>query len=623
MDFINDTYDVDDNLNFENELDNSDKKSESGEEVKRSMQLIELEATKLSSFLFDPESSEDEDKEGDVVSTPNIPYGQDYEPITSVSLKVIANKLGLIRLCWPPKSLIEIKNLQNYPHSYRINNSKEKMLLLYAENFRRQYQMSFPKKKPLLLAAYNECDTQKMVCTTICPTKLRYPEFYTWQGCGKFISEHIIYKPLEKPTSLPSKLISGEMVLLGQFGHCFEMSTVLVSYLLAAGYDAYVVSGYATREYCNNDQSYTEYPEFASEKQKNNIEEETYVTETKKVSKYTIKEPFDFRSKFLLMMEKRESDKREMEIQDQLKLEQLRIEELERPPFDTLYGWRIHSWVLIIPGKRNVEEIIFLEPSTGIGSSPTNPQYLGIESIWNNTNYWINLQNCTNGCKDLSFDIQNVSCWKHLLPGEPWYWREIKTGSYVEPKDVILQEKHLDMPFSWVNPLLIPHEKYENRYPTGQKIIKYKKVQVELFAPYLLKDGLVSRITVYEDYEYQNPLVVYENFNNRQDNLEKLTKYVVKNQRTEEYKPGREDALKKHSTIVNNGKKSMEFYHTIRYDGLSKVIMDNASMSEKFKEREDRLYLREVIFEGTQPLPEYRLSYSSLDHRPVKMQTVI
>uniref|UniRef100_A0A1B6CEL0 Uncharacterized protein n=1 Tax=Clastoptera arizonana TaxID=38151 RepID=A0A1B6CEL0_9HEMI len=160
MDFINDTYDVDDNLNFENELDNSDKKSESGEEVKRSMQLIELEATKLSSFLFDPESSEDEDKEGDVVSTPNIPYGQDYEPITSVSLKVIANKLGLIRLCWPPKSLIEIKNLQNYPHSYRINNSKEKMLLLYAENFRRQYQMSFPKKKPLLLAAYNECDTQ-------------------------------------------------------------------------------------------------------------------------------------------------------------------------------------------------------------------------------------------------------------------------------------------------------------------------------------------------------------------------------------------------------------------------------------------------------------------------------
>lgn len=74
------------------------------------------------------------------------------------------------------------------------------------------------------------------------------------------------------------------------------------------------------------------------------------------------------------------------------------FKELERPPPDPHYGWRTHSWVLILPGKRNVEEPIFLEPATGVGSSLENSQYLGIESVWNHVNYWINVQSCANGC---------------------------------------------------------------------------------------------------------------------------------------------------------------------------------------------------------------------------------
>ena len=40
-----------------------------------------------------------------------------------------------------------------------------------------------------------------------------------------------------------------------QKGTCFEYSTLLVSLLIAAGYDAYVVSGYATRETCVMDET--------------------------------------------------------------------------------------------------------------------------------------------------------------------------------------------------------------------------------------------------------------------------------------------------------------------------------------------------------------------------------
>lgn len=45
-----------------------------------------------------------------------------------------------------------------------------------------------------------------MVSTTIRPTKLKYPEFYMWQGCANFVSDHITYKPLNNPLSLVSQV---------------------------------------------------------------------------------------------------------------------------------------------------------------------------------------------------------------------------------------------------------------------------------------------------------------------------------------------------------------------------------------------------------------------------------
>jgi len=58
----------------------------------------------------------------------------------------------------------------------------------------------------------------------------------------------------------PTKLSSPATVLRQQRGNCFEMSTVLVSLLLAAGYDAYVVSGYAGQTTCNGDLSFDDCP---------------------------------------------------------------------------------------------------------------------------------------------------------------------------------------------------------------------------------------------------------------------------------------------------------------------------------------------------------------------------
>ena len=81
--------------------------------------------------------------------------------ITQETLRRIQRELCLIKLCWP-KTQIEPESeyLKLAPVTYSRNNQKEKLLLWYAENFRRQYHTIYKNRKPLLLACNNECGIQ-------------------------------------------------------------------------------------------------------------------------------------------------------------------------------------------------------------------------------------------------------------------------------------------------------------------------------------------------------------------------------------------------------------------------------------------------------------------------------
>jgi transglutaminase-like putative cysteine protease len=48
----------------------------------------------------------------------------------------------------------------------------------------------------------------------------------------------------------PKILSSPTKILTDQHGNCFDFANLLCSLLIGAGYDAYIVSGYATREIC-------------------------------------------------------------------------------------------------------------------------------------------------------------------------------------------------------------------------------------------------------------------------------------------------------------------------------------------------------------------------------------
>lgn len=52
------------------------------------------------------------------------------------------------------------------------------------------------------------------------------------------------------------------------------------------------------------------------------------------------------------------------------------------------------------------------------------------------------------------WDLTNVQLWEHLLPGEPWTTRQEE----MDEESAIQQEKHLDMPHSYVNKINISEE---------------------------------------------------------------------------------------------------------------------------------------------------------------------
>ncbi len=53
--------------------------------------------------------------------------------------------------------MLDIVDKEQFPQTYKENTRKEKLVLGYAENFRRQYVHLYRDRKPLFLNPYNEC----------------------------------------------------------------------------------------------------------------------------------------------------------------------------------------------------------------------------------------------------------------------------------------------------------------------------------------------------------------------------------------------------------------------------------------------------------------------------------
>ncbi|NXK64273.1 DRC7 protein, partial [Sylvietta virens] len=477
------------------------------------------------------------------------------------------------------------------PSSYKTNSWQEEKLLQLADHFFQQYTHLCPDRKPLFIHPVNECGVQKFVSTTVRPTLLPYPDMYYWSGCASFVCDYLIMEPLKCPIKPPSSLYSPTTILKYQRGNCFDFAVLLCSLLIGAGYDAYCVHGYAILKMCSLDQTQELCPR---------LRKPPEVPEEEDPNKYRIKYPLEPQSKFELQ----QKAKKEQETEPAQEEEREEEVEVAKPKRDPLHGLRVHAWVLVLAGKRKVPETFFINPFTGNHHSTTDECFLGIESIWNHRNYWVNMQDCRKGCKDLSFDLSDSFSWEIMFsesnePSQlPTESPEEDMVDMVSDSSDALEQWRLCMEPSICLTSLLPTAEYENPFPRGKKVILYDKAKQEKWAAYANGDGLVERVTVYADSDCTEELEVKEWFKHREDLLymrevNKQTQLI-----TDHFSPGHSLLLKAHSytSLEPETGHTVEFYHTARVDGLWKRFENATEMTEFFVGREDFLHTRHIEF---------------------------
>ncbi|CAB3249390.1 unnamed protein product [Arctia plantaginis] len=394
--------------------------------------------------------------------------------------------------------------------------------------------------------------------------------------------------------------------IIRRSGNPFELATVLVSWLIGGGYDAYIVVGCAERDICMAVRYRTVCPEIPDETER--IEETPPPTTE---PRYRLVPLPDFTSNYCVEMEKKEAAKRKAAA-DKIENERLqKIADLEKPPQDDIDGWRTHAWVLILPGLMGIEEPFFIEPSEGFSYPLDAKRYQHIESVYNNENYYANIQGEKSDLSQLNYDLSDMECWEHLLAGEPSHRRQLVGIDTSDKKTAVDTEKHLDMPLSWVEKLDISTEEYQRRYPGSHKVIHYKKGILEKFAAYSQQDAIVKRVQTFEDYALSVPLLKYEWYYQREEKMITARFDYVKREVREIFLIGRRDHLLKHTYSMDapptsvEGDRVMEFNYYARLDHLTKIVCTPLSFEEHYTDRQDRLQSRIIIYtEGTKAEPK-------------------
>jgi hypothetical protein len=326
---------------------------------------------------------------------------------------------------------------QNYgsaPASYITNSIKEELCLEYVNSFIDQYTQAYRQRKVPYMIAENEFGVKKFVCSTLRPTLIPVPELYDVYECAAFVAGYTMFEPLDPPNEPPKYLFSPLQVLESHTGDCFDLSNLLCSFLLGAGYDAYVVYGYAPSFITLKDQSKTPCPMIShysegtvsssssgiagsspivaegtgkgsktntegdrenklesngneadnddnggNNNQSNYVPPDNTVKNSKFIADLTEKKRLESIDTFQLWVPDAPLDESKMMESEKLRVGGTNVE-----------CQHVHAWVLLRAGRRDIKEDTFVEASTGRVYNVKNSPYLGVEAIWNHISYYAN-----------------------------------------------------------------------------------------------------------------------------------------------------------------------------------------------------------------------------------------
>ena len=578
---------------------------------------------------------------------------------------------------------------------------KETKLLRYVNDFDEKFSEFYPRRRKLMLDPPNECGVRKFVCTTVRASKLDYRELYDLDSCVDFVANYLEYEPLENPILFPESIPSPYAVMGWQAGDCFDLAIVLCSLLVGVGYDAYVCLGYAPKYITLNDQSGTMCPVLereAAERERGGRDEpggsgaaaagKTPRAKAKKENKYKVKPPIDLTSKVVLETERLAKEEAAREAVEEM--ERLNVAEEARTanaaaaepaeaagrsdaPSDpagpeaaagegggdvdagaeeearrdrAIDGKRVHAWVVVRAGKREVARTVFVEPTTARQYPVDESPYHGLECIWNNANYYINMRPGTFGgespgkpLRGVDFeDLNDHARWEKCLDAEeieivpaseedededdeteaapaedaPDPNPEARPdgeaeGEAAEPEPAVdpyadhnPDEVVIEMPPSWVPKLKISQEDFDTKCPRGHKTTRYSKSIEEIFAvfgPCMRWDGMTRRLCVFEDEACQTLAEERQVFARRKDKLRERISYPITQARLERFDPGSAFGVKE--MFTDPKERRVIFYPGARQDGLlTRHEEFGRKMTETFAARDDNLVYRAVTYDA-------------------------
>eukprot|EP00796_Vickermania_ingenoplastis_P008499 gene8499-5966_t len=561
------------------------------------------------------------------------------------------------------KRIEEFLQTPNIPPQYFSNSTSEEKLLEFSKKFIVQYHKYFPDRKPLLLTPTNEVGVQKMICTFIRPTSLIYDDLFEIEKCSSFVAGYLRYEPLHDPShycndnddtveKMPQQVVSPRTALHWQIGNCLELSLVLTSLLNGAGYNAYVVVGYATSAVCLNDQRNRRWMDTLPEEQNSDDDEEEA-------------SPID--PEYASLIKPRPQLKRPSEVVFAMpspltaatslpQKEETVSRTSQRESVAPQKAFKsVHCWVMVLPGgRKTMLKTTYIEPSTGelIAPEDADEFYLGVESVFNEKKYYVNLAPET-PVSELSCEITNASLWESVLqcgdeedrdgkdqssPGPGTARRTIAEmtisnamSAQSQMSDSEASKLNIVVPRSWVGELTINPSQYESRYHECYKLITYWDAVVESYAAYSQQDLRVREVHVPDDkYPDVNQLHIF--YEHRADKLRRRsvfplpqTEEVVSTQYPaaavpsyrllqEWYEPGRmrETAVEGLREFSHEPGKTriMKFYWKARVDGLYRReehfydMMSIRKVKEFYKGRDDKLCYRSATFDRPRSVKE-------------------
>eukprot|EP00635_Sarcinochrysidales_sp_CCMP3193_P007075 CAMPEP_0118917042 /NCGR_PEP_ID=MMETSP1166-20130328/16959_1 /TAXON_ID=1104430 /ORGANISM="Chrysoreinhardia sp, Strain CCMP3193" /LENGTH=703 /DNA_ID=CAMNT_0006857059 /DNA_START=352 /DNA_END=2463 /DNA_ORIENTATION=+ len=377
---------------------------------------------------------------------------------------------------------------------------------------------------------------------------------------ASFMCHFIQYEPLETVNEFPTVLPSPTQVLAWRVGDSFDLSVLLTSFLLGAGYDAYVVVGSAPSWICFRDESRSP---------SDRLEGCTHTQVMESATDPEVQSP---------------------------KLRTPDATSSLSPSLNSL-SWQetglLHSWILVRGLKRDPLDLTFIEPTTGRLFTICNAPYLEIEAIWNNKNYWVNMQEYRAPVQRLDFDLSNTDSWEAILLNASRHGASGTSNMFGEESVAQPCKRAIDIPPSWVLKLELSRDSLQLRFPPdGHRTLFYQQSKLELFAEGVQPQGLASKLITYNDTLRTIAVEIREKFLHRRDKLLGRVRYVAECRVVEEFAPGRAFSLSR-LTEVNGYRRTVEFYVSARQDGLvRRDDLIGCKIVEYFRGRADRLTYR-------------------------------